>query len=289
MPDVEDKSTEGEPTPADATVRDVSQIVVADWQSRELPAVSGGGRDKKFQAVIRQSVLNQIHRHGKSSDDIEVCGVLVGSVFHDSAGPWLHVQHAIEGNHATQRAAQVTFTAETWTHIQSIMDRQYPELRILGWYHTHPGFGIFLSDMDVFIQENFFPEPWQVALVYDPKAKEEGVFLWKGGKPVPEAFLLEADGPVEEATAVVTAAKEVSGGGTRAGEMVGEVAQFAHRLEAIEKRQKMIMVMLAVIGLIALAWPLVVTAFLPELLQQKQSHPPINLPSDDPTSRPLKL
>jgi proteasome lid subunit RPN8/RPN11 len=269
-------------------MRDVTQIEVTDWQSRNLPPVSNGTREKKFQAVIRQSVLNQIHRHGKSSDDIEVCGVLVGSVFHDSAGPWLHVQHAIEGNHATQRAAQVTFTAETWTHIQSIMDRQYPELRILGWYHTHPGFGIFLSDMDVFIQENFFPEPWQVALVYDPKAKEEGVFLWKGGKPIPEPFLLEADAQVEEPTAVVTAAKQVSGGDARAGEMVGEVAQFAHRLEAIEKRQKMVMVMLAVIGLIALAWPLVVTAFLPDFLQQKQSHPPINLPSDDPTSRPFK-
>ncbi|MDB5321600.1 MAG: hypothetical protein JWN40_3231 [Phycisphaerales bacterium] len=283
-----EKAERGE-SEAEGAVRDVGQIVVTDWELREMPKVSGGGRETKFQAVVRQSVLNQVHRHGKSSEDIEVCGVLVGSVFHDSAGAWLHVQHAIEGNHATQRAAQVTFTAETWTHIQSIMDREYPELRILGWYHTHPGFGIFLSDMDVFIQENFFPEPWQVALVYDPKAKEEGVFLWKGGKPVPEAFLLDADAPVEEATAMITAARAVSGENAKAGEMVGEVAQFADRLDAIEKRQKMIMVMLAVIGLIALAWPLVVTAFLPELLQQKQSHPPINLPSDDPTSRPFKI
>jgi hypothetical protein len=127
-----------------------------------------------------------------------------------------------------------------------------------------------------------------VALVYDPKGKEEGVFLWKEGKPAPESFLLETDEQAEEVTKVVTTAKEVSGKAGQAGEMVGEVAQFADRLEAIERRQKTILILLGVIGLIALAWPLAVTAFLPDLLQQKQVHPQINLPSDDPTSRPFR-
>jgi hypothetical protein len=166
------------------------------------------------------------------------------------------------------------------------MDRDYPDKRILGWYHTHPGFGIFLSDMDVFIQENFFPEPWQAAFVYDPKAKEEGIFLWKQGKPDTEKFLLEEDAPVEESTRIVREAKDVSG--IVSGGMAGDAAQFVDRLDAIEKRQKIILVMLALIGLIALAWPLVVTAFLPELMQKKPPPPPINLQSDDPTSRPLK-
>jgi hypothetical protein len=143
--------------------------------------------------------------------------------------------------------------------------------------------------MDLFIQENFFPEPWQVALVYDPKAGEEGLFLWKGGKPEPTVFVIEEDAKAEEVTTIVKTAKEITSKPAAAGEMVGEVTQFAQRLEAIERRQKTILVLLAVIGLIALAWPLAVTAFLPELLQQKQPQPPINLPSDDPTSRPLKL
>jgi proteasome lid subunit RPN8/RPN11 len=286
MSDAKSRSTDDSTPASPGEARDTSQIVITDWERRDLP---GGvtGREKGFQALIRQSVLNQIHRHGKSAPEIEICGVLVGNVYHDPSGPWLYIQHAIEGNHATGRAAQVTFTAETWEHIQSIMDRDHPDQRIVGWYHTHPGFGIFLSDMDVFIQENFFPEPWQVALVYDPKAREEGLFLWKAGKPEPTAFLVEEDAQAEEATAVIKTAREVTAKPGQAGEMVGEVSQFADRLDAIEKRQKMILVLLAIIGLIALAWPLAVTAFLPELLQQKQPHPPINLPSDDPTSRPL--
>jgi proteasome lid subunit RPN8/RPN11 len=224
--------------------------------------------------------LNAIHRHGNSGQDIEVCGVLVGNVYHDADGAWLYVEFAIEGNHATQRAAQVTFTAQTWESIQAVMDRDHPDKRILGWYHTHPGFGIFLSDMDVFIQENFFPEPWQAAFVYDPKAKEEGLFLWKDGKPAIERFLREPDAAVEETTRAVRQAKDVpqhKGGG--AGEMVGDTAQFAERLEQIERRQRLIIALLALIGLIAVAWPLVVTAFLPELLRGAPAPAPIKLPA----------
>jgi proteasome lid subunit RPN8/RPN11 len=290
MSDATDRPTDDQSAAAGAAAaaRDVSQIRTGDWEKRKWPK-SVGGREAGFQVLVRQSALNTLHKHGKSQPEIEVCGVLVGNVYHDAQGPWLYVQHAIEGTLATGRAAQVTFTAETWEHIQSVMDRDHPNQRILGWYHTHPGFGIFLSDMDLFIQENFFPEPWQVALVYDPKAGEEGLFLWKGGKPEPTVFVIEEDAKAEEVTTIVKTAKEVTSKPAAAGEMVGEVTQFAQRLEAIEKRQKTILVLLAVIGLIALAWPLVVTAFLPDFLQQKESHPPIHLPSDDPTSRPLKL
>ena len=273
------------PATTDGAARDASQIVVADWPRRDPPPALAAARAHRYQVLVRQSVLNKVHRHGRSVDGIEVCGVLVGNVFHDAAGAWLYVEHAIEGNHAAQRTAQVTFTADTWAHVQAVMDRDHPDRRILGWYHTHPGFVIFLSDMDVFIQDNFFGEPWQVALVYDPKAKEEGLFLWKGGKPQPERFVVEPDAAAEEATTLIEKARDVSG---RASNMVtGDEGPAAERLDAIERRQRVIITLLAVLALFALAWPLVVGALLPGMRRNPPA-PPIHLPSDDPTSRPMK-
>ena len=52
----------------------------------------------------------------------------------------------------------------------------FANARIVGWYHTHPDFGIFLSDYDVFIHQHFFSGPGQIALVIDPVRKLEGVF-----------------------------------------------------------------------------------------------------------------
>ena len=53
---------------------------------------------------------------------------------------------------------------------------------MLGWQHTHPNYGIFLSNYDMFIQENFFNMPFQVAYVVDPIQNIRGLFQWKNGK-----------------------------------------------------------------------------------------------------------
>jgi hypothetical protein len=73
------------------------------------------------------------------------------------------------------------------------MDKHYPDLRIVGWYHTHPGHGIFLSDMDIFLHESFFGLPWQMALVYDPQSGQESIFDASEGKSHKLEYLVEAD------------------------------------------------------------------------------------------------
>jgi proteasome lid subunit RPN8/RPN11 len=171
---------------------DAGSLVADDWPFRELAVVKSDRTG--YQAVVRQSALNQIHRHGAETD-VEVCGVLVGNVYRDETGPYLYISDIIRGDQATGRSTQVTFTADTWTHIQTTMDQKFAEQRIVGWYHTHPSFGIFLSGMDLFIQENFFNLPWQVALVYDPVGKDEGIFYWRQGRTDREPFLIDNDEP----------------------------------------------------------------------------------------------
>jgi proteasome lid subunit RPN8/RPN11 len=131
--------------------------------------------------VCRSSVLEAVHAHGQETRDVEVCGVLVGNIHRDQGGPYLWIEAAIRGEHASNLAAQVTFTSATWTYIHEEIEK-HPGKRIVGWYHTHPDFGIFLSAADLFIHENFFAQPWQVALVFDPIRQEEGLFVWRQGQ-----------------------------------------------------------------------------------------------------------
>ena len=94
----------------------------------------------------------------------------------------IEVAACIEGQNAEEAGAHVTFTQDTWEHIYAIKDQKYPEERIVGWYHSHPGFGVFLSDHDTFIHRNFFSSPGQVAWVFDPHSDEEGCFGWVDGR-----------------------------------------------------------------------------------------------------------
>jgi proteasome lid subunit RPN8/RPN11 len=43
---------------------------------------------------------------------------------------------------------------------------KYPDLLLVGWFHTHPGHGLFLSPPDLSIQEHF-REPYQMAMEID--------------------------------------------------------------------------------------------------------------------------
>jgi proteasome lid subunit RPN8/RPN11 len=128
--------------------------------------------------VVDSEVVRQIRQHARSSSKAEVCGVLIGQ----DRDHGIDIAACIEGQNAEEAGAHVTFTQDTWEHIYAVKDQKYPEERIVGWYHSHPGFGVFLSDHDTFIHKNFFSSPGQVAWVFDPHSDEEGCFGWVGGR-----------------------------------------------------------------------------------------------------------
>jgi proteasome lid subunit RPN8/RPN11 len=113
----------------------------------------------------------------------EVGGILVGEVFRDENGPFIQVDDIIEALHAEESGTELTFTHATWNHIHQQMDTVHAGKRIIGWYHTHPNFGVFLSERDRFIQQSFFDLPFQIALVYDPVRRQHGIFSWRENKP----------------------------------------------------------------------------------------------------------
>jgi nucleoid-associated protein YgaU len=78
----------------------------------------------------------------------------------------------------------MTFTQKVWETLLPVVDNDYPSMRIVGWYHTHPGFGLFLSEQDQFSHRSFFSDPRMVALVVDPKAGEAGWFGYDGDEIV---------------------------------------------------------------------------------------------------------
>ncbi len=167
---------------------------------------------------IESEVARQVRQHARASLKAEVCGVLIGK----EEGSTTIVEACIAGASAAQGGAQVTFTQDTWEHIYRVKDEKYPDSRIVGWYHSHPGFGVFLSDHDLFIHENFFSSPQQIAWVYDPQNDEEGCFGWHEGEIRKiEGIALRFGQPCGEPIAVPNEVEEVVKGGPDANEHEG--------------------------------------------------------------------
>jgi proteasome lid subunit RPN8/RPN11 len=168
------KSPENEPPKRDAFTIDLSQA-----KSQPFPE-----QDDEYRISIGKEVHANILAHAATNPNIELCGVLVGNLCHDETGPFLLITDIVRGKEAREEASNVTFTHSTWEHIHKEMDAKHADSRIVGWYHMHPGFGVFLSEVDIFAHTHFFNAAWQVALVVDPKAQSEGFFHWRNGQVV---------------------------------------------------------------------------------------------------------
>lgn len=132
--------------------------------------------------LINEPAFRDAQAHALSSLEREVAGVLIGPPPEKQPdGRYLvHVSDTIIAKHTRMHGASVTYTPESWRYLNDKLLEMYPDESavMVGWYHTHPGFGIFLSGMDLFIHQNFFTQVWHVALVLDPLAHKSGFFCW---------------------------------------------------------------------------------------------------------------
>lgn len=143
--------------------------------------------------VVASGTLRQMDAHVAEDTSVEHGGVMVGHV--DEATGATVVTGSIRAVGSVSEIASLTFTHETWDHIGEVMEAEFPDQLMVGWYHSHPHFGIFLSDHDQFIHRNFFGQPWQVAYVRDPLLDQRGFFSWVGQQLVEVEDWQEIDLP----------------------------------------------------------------------------------------------
>jgi proteasome lid subunit RPN8/RPN11 len=130
-------------------------------------------------------LLTQIEKHCYSTLEYEVGGMLFGKITSTTT----QINGFVPALKASKQLVTLTFTHDVWDAILKEGEEKFPGQQIVGWYHTHPSFGIFLSDYDQFIQTEFFKQKGQVALVVDPVAGKLGWFETAGS----EVKLIAAD------------------------------------------------------------------------------------------------
>jgi len=119
-----------------------------------------------MRARIYPLALGKIIKHAISSLEREVAGLLIGK--HLKRNDILEVWDAITGDQKSTPGF-VYLEEDTIAAAAEWVLRNRPGLYIVGWYHSHPGFSIFLSAIDIETQKMYqrmFPKA--IALVVDP-------------------------------------------------------------------------------------------------------------------------
>jgi len=172
-----------------------SEIEFGDVQNRASVRRLRPDRDGQFAVVavgqphasdlpiyVDLDVMRDMEAHALTNTDVELGGVLLGWQAKDEAGqPFVQIVDSLRAEHYQATRGSFKFTHETWSEITRRREKLHPELQLVGWYHTHPGWGIFLSEMDRFICDHFFAASEDVALVIDPRQQTRGWFQWQSG------------------------------------------------------------------------------------------------------------
>ena len=140
----------------------------------------GDGPAGDFTVFVAVTAIEAMFAHADEFPTVETGGLLAGEHCEDAEGPYLRVVAAIPARLASRTSTSLTFTHDAWDELLAERERLYPDLQVVGWYHTHPGLRVFLSPDDQFIHRSFFSRPQDIAVVLDLETRQWGVFQWHG-------------------------------------------------------------------------------------------------------------
>jgi proteasome lid subunit RPN8/RPN11 len=129
----------------------------------------------------------------------------VGQPYYDAemARYFVIIQAAVPAQEAEGSSVHLQFTPETWSYISGILEEDYPQQAIVGWYHSHPGLGIFMSGTDQATQRAFYNHPWCLAVVVDPIKQKTGWFIGEDSQPLHRQYVIPyevaAEAPADQA------------------------------------------------------------------------------------------
>ncbi len=128
---------------------------------------------------VTQPALNTCISYAESDLNNETGGWLLGKWRKDYRRnlQFIVIDTVLQAQFIRNSSTYLTFTQDSQVALRRLLDEEHPGKELVGWFHTHPKMGVFLSHYDLWLHNNFFPEMWQVALVIEPVSTAGGFFI----------------------------------------------------------------------------------------------------------------
>eukprot|EP00931_Biecheleriopsis_adriatica_P101979 TRINITY_DN77021_c0_g1_i1.p1 TRINITY_DN77021_c0_g1~~TRINITY_DN77021_c0_g1_i1.p1 ORF type:complete len:317 (+),score=74.44 TRINITY_DN77021_c0_g1_i1:81-1031(+) len=147
-----------------------------------MPGMGGGGgaqpqedtplADTAEQVYISSLALLKMLKHGRAGVPMEVMGLMLGEFIDDYTVRVVDVFSMPQsGNSVSVEAVDPVFQTKM---LDMLKQTGRPEM-VVGWYHSHPGFGCWFSGTDINTQQSFEQlNPRAVGVVIDPIQSVKG-------------------------------------------------------------------------------------------------------------------
>lgn len=114
----------------------------------------------------------------------EMGGLLLGYVIKYQDQYIKMIDQIIESDNYYHTTTYLVLYPELWQNANRYIIDHEGNIRkhIIGWFHTHPNFTPFFSEVDKKTQEHFFNFPFSVGIVIDPFSNQYSVYEGKDSK-----------------------------------------------------------------------------------------------------------
>jgi len=168
----------------------IKKIRVYRPQPRQIPApwLRHRGQFKNI-VYVYDKAIEAIKNHAAEDTRRECFGLLLGNAFIDTHRGilWILLQHSVAARNTTSGPGSVEVSKEEFRRINDEVDRiremTNGQTRKIGWYHSHPNYGVFMSKTDRANQSRYYSQNWQLALVVDPVRDTMGFFRGAASTP----------------------------------------------------------------------------------------------------------
>ena len=147
-----------------------------------------------FDLYLSKLAEEKIRNHAMSRLDprMEIMGLLLGTVYRHGEREYVLVRD-VATTDLDASLISVRFDRLGFEKLFESLDDSGFDYVIVGWYHSHPGHGCFLSQTDVDTQVSMFNRPFHSALVIDPVAMEIETFKVENGRSLHRPFAVYWD------------------------------------------------------------------------------------------------
>jgi proteasome lid subunit RPN8/RPN11 len=147
-------------------------------------------RDAGCLVILPKAVFGEIMHHLKGDCTRERIGMLVGRPYTRPSCKQLlvYVDAALPVDDTYATGTKVSIQKSEWKEVWKDLALT-PGSQIVGWYHSHPNHGVFLSAVDRKTQSLWFAQEWKIAIVIDPIRGEHQAFTGANGIATPMVFV----------------------------------------------------------------------------------------------------
>jgi hypothetical protein len=148
----------------------------------------GKGDEGNGQILMHDEAYRALQSGIELSTKVENGGYLLGVPFRQPSSAlaedeadfrWLlEVTDAVPAEAAWGKRGSLLFTGETWSRMTRLRDREHPDKKLVGWFHTHlfkasENFG--LSGLDQDLHRRFLTKAWQIAVLININAEGQRI------------------------------------------------------------------------------------------------------------------